>query len=143
MATPRSRIEASVRSGSGLPSDSYTSTPASWKSQSNSTPVASSTRRVASASSGPVPSPGIKVTRCDTAVLSVSGAGRHSNSRGNEVAAAHQHESEHAAHHGHHGGHDEDLVEPVDERPPGGLDQHLAHRRRSGVRHGLGAAGGD
>src|SRR5688572_4070078 len=38
--------------------------PASWKSHSNSTPVASSTRRVASASSGPVPSPGMKVTRC-------------------------------------------------------------------------------
>src|SRR5919106_2431144 len=38
--------------------------PASWKSQSNSTPVASSTRRVASASSGPVPSPGMKVTWC-------------------------------------------------------------------------------
>ena len=31
---------------------------------SNSTPVASSTRRVASVSSGPVPSPGIRVTRC-------------------------------------------------------------------------------
>ena len=31
---------------------------------SNATPVASSTRRVASVSSGPVPSPGIRVTRC-------------------------------------------------------------------------------
>ncbi len=36
--------------------------PASWKSHSNSTPVASSTRLVASASSGPVPSPGMNVT---------------------------------------------------------------------------------
>ena len=34
------------------------------RSHSNSTPVASRTRRVASASSGPVPSPGMKVTVC-------------------------------------------------------------------------------
>src|ERR687896_208097 len=47
--------------------------PASWKSHSNSTPVASSTRRVASASSGPVPSPGMKVTRCVKTVLSFLG----------------------------------------------------------------------
>src|SRR5918996_4865249 len=46
--------------------------PASWKSHSNSTPVASSTRWVASASSGPVPSPGMKVTRWVKTVLSVS-----------------------------------------------------------------------
>src|SRR5919198_1692962 len=44
-----------------------TSAPASWKSHSNATPVASRTRRVASESSGPTPSPGIKVTRCVTA----------------------------------------------------------------------------
>src|SRR5262245_16362751 len=37
--------------------------PASTTSQSNSMPVASRTRRVASASSGPIPSPGIRVTR--------------------------------------------------------------------------------
>src|SRR4051812_19299741 len=43
-----------------------TSAPAGWTSQSKSTPVASSTRRVASVSSGPVPSPGISVTRCVT-----------------------------------------------------------------------------
>src|SRR5689334_8938699 len=43
-----------------------TSAPASWTSQSNPTPVASSTRRVASVSSGPVPSPGIRVTRWAT-----------------------------------------------------------------------------
>src|SRR5918992_369872 len=70
MAMPLSRMESSVRSGRGLPSSSYTSTPASWKSQSNSTPVASSTRLVASASSGPVPSPGMKVTLCVKTVLS-------------------------------------------------------------------------
>src|ERR671917_532532 len=45
--------------------------PASWKSQSNSTPVASSTRLVASAISGPVPSPGMKVTLYVKTVLSV------------------------------------------------------------------------
>src|ERR687895_1451292 len=73
IAMPRSRMESSVRSGSGLPSSSWTSMPASWKSHSNSTPVASSTRRVASASSGPVPSPGMKVTRCVKTVLSFLG----------------------------------------------------------------------
>src|SRR5205823_2030319 len=59
------RIASSTASGSGLPSfSSMTSVPASWTSQSKSTPVASSTRRVASASSGPVPSPGMSITRC-------------------------------------------------------------------------------
>src|SRR3990170_3068380 len=43
-----------------------TSAPACRTSQSSSTPVASSTRRVASVSSGPVPSPGIRVTRWAT-----------------------------------------------------------------------------
>src|SRR5579859_811249 len=43
-----------------------TSAPASRTSQSNSTPVASRTRRVASVSSGPVPSPGMRTTRCAT-----------------------------------------------------------------------------
>src|ERR671937_667502 len=66
-ATPVRRIESSVGSGSGLPPNcSITSAPASRTSQSNSTPVASSTRRVASVSSGPVPSPGISVTSCAT-----------------------------------------------------------------------------
>jgi hypothetical protein len=64
-AVPFSRIEARVASGSGLPPFfSITSVPACWTSQSNSTPVASRTRRVASVSSGPVPSPGMSVTRC-------------------------------------------------------------------------------
>src|SRR3954453_16596146 len=40
------------------------SSPAGCSSHRNSTPVASSTRRVASASSGPVPSPGMKGTSC-------------------------------------------------------------------------------
>src|SRR5919108_56512 len=44
-----------------------TSAPASWTSHSSPTPVASRTRRVASVSSGPVPSPGISVTSCATA----------------------------------------------------------------------------
>src|SRR6266705_1615223 len=43
-----------------------TSVPASCTSQSNSTPVASRTRRVASVSSGPVPSPGMRTTRWAT-----------------------------------------------------------------------------
>ncbi len=68
MATPLRRTESIVSCGSGVPADSMMSTPASWTSQSNADPVvaaaASSTRRVASDSSGPVPSPGISVTRC-------------------------------------------------------------------------------
>src|SRR5919198_1120865 len=56
-------MEARVSSGSGVPASLITSTPACRTSQSSSTPVASSTRRVASVSSGPVPSPGISVTR--------------------------------------------------------------------------------
>ena len=62
-ATFVSRIASSVSSGSGLPPNwSMTSAPACWTSHSNSTPVASRTRRVASVSSGPVPSPGMSVT---------------------------------------------------------------------------------
>src|SRR4051812_12426373 len=65
IATPVRRIDSSVVSGSGLPPCwSITSAPACWSSHSNSTPVASRTRRVASTSSGPVPSPGIRVTAC-------------------------------------------------------------------------------
>jgi len=48
----------------GVPYCSMTPSPAFWTSHSNSTPVASRTRRVASLTSGPTPSPGIKVTRC-------------------------------------------------------------------------------
>src|SRR3954465_3574379 len=67
-ATPVSRIASSTSSGSGLPPYfSITSAPASRTSHSNSTPVASRTRRVASVSSGPVPSPGMSVTRWATA----------------------------------------------------------------------------
>src|SRR5213592_3485091 len=66
-ATPFRRIDSRVAGGSGLPAfSSITSVPACSTSQSNATPVASSTRRVASVSSGPVPSPGISVTRCAT-----------------------------------------------------------------------------
>src|SRR5690242_15333957 len=43
-----------------------TSAPASRTSQSKSTPVASSARRVASVNSGPVPSPGMSTTRWAT-----------------------------------------------------------------------------
>src|SRR5438067_6367893 len=68
MATPLRRTESIVSCGSGVPAVSMMSMPASWTSQSKSEPTvaaaASSTRRVASASSGPVPSPGISVTRC-------------------------------------------------------------------------------
>src|SRR5690348_1733778 len=66
-ATPVSRIASRTSGGSGLPPYwSITSAPASRTSQSNSTPVASRTRRVASVSSGPVPSPGMSTTRWAT-----------------------------------------------------------------------------
>ena len=55
--------DSSVSSGSGVPASSMTSTPAWRTSHSRATPVASRTRRVASVSSGPVPSPGMRVTR--------------------------------------------------------------------------------
>src|SRR5262245_19514835 len=63
IATLFARMDSSTCSGRGVPYLSMTSAPASWTSQSNSTPVASSTRRVASDSSGPTPSPGMNVTR--------------------------------------------------------------------------------
>src|SRR3954464_11826400 len=67
-ATPVSRIASRTSGGSGLPPCfSITSAPASRTSHSSSTPVASRTRRVASVSSGPVPSPGMRTTLCATA----------------------------------------------------------------------------
>src|ERR1700676_211807 len=56
------RIEASTCSGSGVPNSAIDASPACWTSQSNSTPVASMTRTVASQISGPTPSPGMRVT---------------------------------------------------------------------------------
>ncbi len=57
------RIEARTSSGSGVPWAAIAASPASTGSHSNPMPVASSTRVVASASSGPMPSPGISVIR--------------------------------------------------------------------------------
>ena len=56
------RTLASTLSGSGVPVRAITSTPASCTSQLIFTPVASMHIRAASASSGPVPSPVIRVT---------------------------------------------------------------------------------
>src|ERR1700674_873075 len=64
MATLFFRIEASTCSGSGVPNSAIEASPACWTSQSNSTPVDSRTRTVASQISGPTPSPGIRVTAC-------------------------------------------------------------------------------
>src|SRR6202171_1860480 len=55
-------MEASTGSGSGVPNLAMAASPAFWTSQSNSTPVASSTRTVASQISGPTPAPGTRVT---------------------------------------------------------------------------------
>ncbi len=56
-------IERKTRSGSGVPSRPITPAPASWRSHSTSTPLADRTDRAASATSGPMPSPGISVMR--------------------------------------------------------------------------------
>src|SRR6266540_2899088 len=66
-ATRVRRMESKIRSGSGVPSRARAAAPASSTAHSNPTPVASMTRRVASETSGPMPSPGIRVTRCATA----------------------------------------------------------------------------
>ena len=63
-ATRLLRIDSITRGGSGVPSASMTESPAGWTSHSISTPVASTTTRAASTSSGPAPSPGISVIRC-------------------------------------------------------------------------------
>ena len=69
-ATPVSRIEASVESGSGVPSPGTAARPSSRTSHSTSTPVDSIARRAAPTTSGPMPSPGIRVTRWGTPLLS-------------------------------------------------------------------------
>ena len=63
MATFVARTEATTSSGSGVPRLSSTARPASRRSQEIATPLAAITVCSASASSGPVPSPGIRVTR--------------------------------------------------------------------------------
>ena len=57
------RIDSMTRSGSGVPSRAATAAPASWMSHSIWAPVAAMTIRAASDTSGPIPSPGISVTR--------------------------------------------------------------------------------
>src|SRR5437870_3732856 len=61
-ATRVVRMDSRTCSGSGVPYSAITFSPACWTSQSNSTPVASRTRTLASEISGPTPSPGISVT---------------------------------------------------------------------------------
>ena len=58
------RTASSVPSGSRAPSVSSAEAPAGRCSHPRSTPVASSTNRVAAATSGPIPSPGIRTTSC-------------------------------------------------------------------------------
>src|SRR5215218_3171212 len=134
-----------------------TSLPASWTSQSNSTPLASSTRRVASASSGPVPSPGMKVTRWVNGPLSRWSAahyyrgpelrsggrlGGRGTMRHEEVAPAHQDQGEDAPGERDHRGDDQDLVETVDEGPAGRDEERVADAR-PGTGEGWGAPGRD
>ena len=60
-------IDSSVASGSRAPSDSRAPAPATWGIHSMPTSAASSTRVHAAETSGPIPSPGMSVTRCGTA----------------------------------------------------------------------------
>ena len=63
-ATLLRRIDSRTCSGSGVPYSAIDGLAGvHLTSHSNATPDASSTRRVASASSGPMPSPGMRVTR--------------------------------------------------------------------------------
>src|SRR5688572_6214182 len=62
IATRVRATESRTYLGSGVPCFGMTSAPASTVSHSIFTPVASTIRRIASVSSGPVPSPGIRVT---------------------------------------------------------------------------------
>src|SRR6202142_3817458 len=55
------RMLSSVTAGSGSPALVMPASPASWRSQRNGAPSASSTASVASTISGPIPSPGISV----------------------------------------------------------------------------------
>src|SRR4029453_12257846 len=62
-ATPLSRMDASARDGKASPVRSKAPSPISSTSQTMSPPVAATARRAASTTSGPIPSPGINVTR--------------------------------------------------------------------------------
>src|SRR5829696_1582586 len=64
--TRLARIESSVSSGSARPVRENAPAPMSRRSHSIDTPVASTTRRAASITSGPMPSPGMSVTRWAT-----------------------------------------------------------------------------
>ncbi len=61
-ATRFCRTDSMTESGSGEPVSLATSRPACWISQSMETPAAEMTCWVASTTSGPIPSPGIRVT---------------------------------------------------------------------------------
>ena len=63
MATFVDRTDSTTSSGSGAPPRSIATAPASWRSQTIGTPLAAITVSRAVASSGPVPSPGMSVTR--------------------------------------------------------------------------------
>src|SRR5262245_42215766 len=86
-ATLLRRIDSRTCSGSGVPWVAIRASPASTTSQSNSMPVASRTRRVASASSGPMPSPGIRVTRWAMRPIVAAERGRPPLNGGRSVAA--------------------------------------------------------
>src|SRR5580700_3125367 len=81
MATLLRRIESSTCFGSGSPNSSITPSPASCTSQSISTPVASMTRRAASLTSGPTPSPGINVIVCRAMLLLSSSTERRKSDK--------------------------------------------------------------
>src|SRR5688572_4869740 len=62
-------MEARVSGGSGSPLASTPATPALWVSHWNGSPAASRMRSVASLTSGPMPSPGMRVAGMDFAAV--------------------------------------------------------------------------
>ncbi len=139
-ATPFAFTDASVSSGSGVPASSITSTPAWCTSHSSSTPVASRTRRVASVSSGPVPSPGMRVTRwaiaaadrtCMPAESLQVASCRNERSRGLQARARR----------GRRGRDRDRRARPRRRRPPLSGRRHRGARRPLPVRAGVGPPG--
>src|SRR5580692_12526326 len=82
-ATRLRRTDSTAPSVTNCPEDDAFSDRASTSSQSTWTPAASRTRRVAAATSGPIPSPGISVTLCRMAHLIVCEGDRVVETRSN------------------------------------------------------------
>ena len=126
-ATPLSRIDEIAEAGIASPRSSHARSPMSWTSQRTSTPVASTTRRPASVTSGPIPSPGISVMRWTTGSLP-----RASSGQGNGVRLSWQLASDPAGAHRSTGGEREERGRQGAPRGHRGGHPPVRHRRREG-----------